>query len=408
MTAYWGCARRPLQAALKAIVVAALPLALAACNAMPNNGPLAGDIVSASDNKGKTFRHKQKYPFDVVDMDTNVASIVSAYRSPAFNKTFGLGKGGANPTIGVGDVLHITIFEAGPDGLFSTKDNKATPVIVTVQPDGRAPVPYIGSVQFAGRTLEAARGGIVEALKTRAVEPDVLVTLAENGSRTIAVNGVVGRPSVVPMGLTSERVTEVIAKAGGPVKAPYDTTVTLTRSGKTGKAQLSTLIEQPSENVYARPGDQLFLTYEPQTFTVLGSTGVSAQMPIEASSISVVEAIARAGGPNAALANPAGVFIFRYEYGAVLKSVLGDQRFHELYSKGMHANAQDLYPIVYRIDMLKPDAYLVGQTFPIRNKDVVYMARHPTADLLRFLAVVGGTAGQAAGVARSVQLIQSN
>ena len=102
-------------------------------------------------------------------MDPNVASVVAAYQSPAFNKTFGLGNGGVNPTIGVGDVLQITIFEAGPDGLFSTQDNKATAVTVTVQPDGRAPVPYIGSVNFAGtdargrqeldrRVAEDARG----------------------------------------------------------------------------------------------------------------------------------------------------------------------------------------------------------------------------------------------------------
>ena len=74
----------------------------------------------------------------------------------------------------------------------------------------------------------------------------------------------------------------------------------------------------------------------------------------------------------------------------------------------MKANAQDMYPIVYRIDMLRPDAYLIGQTFPIRNKDVVYLARHPTADLLRFMATVAGTAGQAAGVARNIQLMESN
>ena len=407
MQAFQGCARRSLRATLKAIIVAALPLTVAACNLMPNNGPLAGDIVSASYNKGKTYRQKQKYPFDVVDMDTNVTSIVSAYRSPAFNKTFGLGRGGGNPTIGIGDVLQITIFEAGPDGLFSTQEKKATAVTVVVQPDGRAQVPYIGSVQFAGNTLDAARNSIVESLKTRAVEPDVLVNLAENGSRTVTVNGVVGKPSVVPLGVSPERITEVIAHAGGPIKAPYDTLITLTRDGKTGRALLQTLVDQPNENVFARPDDQLFLTYDPQTFTALGSTGKSAQVPLEAASVSVVEAIARVGGADPLLANPQGLFIFRYEYREVLKSVLGEQRFQELYSGGMYANAQDMYPIVYRIDMLKPDAYLIGQTFPIRNKDVVYLARHPAADFLRFLSVVSGTAGQATGVARNIQLIQN-
>lgn len=382
----------PRFTARKIVAVVLTPLLVAGCNAFPATGPLADQIVAASDNKANTYRQKQKYVFDIVDMDTNVASVVSGYRSPAFNKTFGLGNGGVNPTIGVGDTLQITIFEAGPDGLFSTQDNKATAVTVTVQPDGRAPVPYIGAVNFAGNTLEGARNSIVESLKTRAVEPDVVVTLAENASRTISVNGVVGKPSVVPLGLSSERLTDVIAKAGGPTNPPYDTMVTLTRGGKTGKALLQTLVDRPKENIYARPGDQLFLTHDPQTFSVLGSAGKAAKIPLEAASINVVEAAALAGGADPSRANPKGLFIFRYEYADVLRSVLGEQRFRELASKGMHTNAADMYPIVYRIDMSSPDAYLVGQTFPMRNKDVLYLAQHPSVEIFRFMAAVAQTA----------------
>jgi polysaccharide biosynthesis/export protein len=375
-------------AARKVAVVVLAPLLIAGCNVFSSGGPRADQIIGASDNKAQPHYQPQKYVFDIVDMNPNVASVVAAYQGPAFNKTFGLGNGGVNPTIGVGDMLQITIFEAGPDGLFSTQDNKATAVTVTVQPDGRAPVPYIGSVNFAGNTLEAARNSIVESLKTRAVEPDVVISLAENASRTVAVNGVVGRPSVVPLGLSSERITDVIAKAGGSTNPPYDTMVTLTRGGRTGKALLQTLVDRPRENIYARPGDQLFLSNEPQSFTVLGSTNTSAKIPMGAASISVIEAAALAGGANPQRANPKGLFIFRYEYADVLRSTLGERRFQELASKGMHSNGQKMYPIVYRIDLSKPDAYLVGQTFPVRNKDVVYLAQHPSTEIFRFMSAV--------------------
>ncbi|MDQ6436225.1 polysaccharide biosynthesis/export family protein [Mesorhizobium sp. LHD-90] len=397
MRAFEGRAGSALCALRKVVAVAAIPLLVAGC--FPSTGPGINAIVAASSNKANTsYRQKQKAVFDIVDMDQNVASIVSAYRSPSFNKTFGLGGGGGNPTIGVGDIVQITIFEAGPDGLFSTQDNKATNVTVTVQPDGRAPVPYIGSVQFAGNTLESVRGSIVEALKTRAVEPDVIVTLSENASRTVAVNGVVGKPSLVPLGLSGERLTEVIAKAGGPTNPPYDTFVTLTRGGRTGKALLQTLIERPKENVYARPGDQLFLTHDPQTFSALGSTGKSAQIPLGAASINVIEAAALAGGANPERANPKGLFVFRYEYGEVLRSVLGEERFRQLASKGMHANGSDMYPIVYRIDLSQPDSYLVGQNFPIRNKDVIYLAQHPTVEIIRFMTAITQTVVVARGI----------
>ncbi|MBS3648939.1 polysaccharide export protein [Pseudaminobacter sp. 19-2017] len=375
--------------AKRLFAVAAVPLAMAGCTVFPSDGPLADQVVAASANKGQTpQRVKHNTVFDVVDMDPNVAEIVAAYRSPAFHKTFGMGGGGGNPTIGVGDVLQITIFEAGPDGLFSTSDKKSTEVVVTVQPDGRAQVPYIGTLRFAGNTLESVRGTIAEALKTRAVEPDVIVTLATNASRTVAVNGVVGSPSLVPLGLSPERVTEVIAKAGGPRNPPYDTYVTLTRGGRTGKALFQTLIEQPKENIYISPGDQLFLSFDPQTFTVLGSTGQSSKIPLGAASISVIEATALAGGAKAERANPKGLFIFRYEHAEVLRQVLGERRFAELAAKGLRSNQDDMYPIVYRIDLAKPDSYLVGQTFPIRNKDVLYLAHHPSVEISKFLATV--------------------
>lgn len=368
------------------------PIVLSACTLTPSDGPLAQDIVSGSANDGKTIRTQpdasHKYVYDVVDIDPDVAAIVSAYRAPSFSATFGLGKGSVSPMIGVGDVLQITIFEAGQDGLFSTQDTKSTNVVVTVQPDGTAQVPYLGSMRFAGSTLESVRAAIVNSLKTRAVEPDVILTMTENASRTVAINGSVGKPSVVPLGLSAQRVTEVIAHAGGPTEAPYDSFVTLTRNGKTSKALLQTLIDQPGENIYARPGDQIFVTHDPQTFSVLGSTGKSAKTPMGAATLSVIEAVALSGGAQQANANPKGLFVFRFEYEAVLRQVLGEQRFRELATRGIHASTTGMYPIVYRVDLSKPESFLTGQTFTIRNKDVLYLSRHPSADFYRFMQMI--------------------
>jgi polysaccharide export outer membrane protein len=50
-----------------------------------------------------------------------------------------------------------------------------------------------------------------------------------------------------------------------------------------------------------------------------------------------------------------------------------------------------MYPIVYRIDLSQPDAYLIGQNFPVRNKDVLYIAQHPSVEIFRFMAVVAQT-----------------
>ena len=132
---------------------------------------------------------------------------------------------------------------------------------------------------------------------------------------------------------------------------------------------------------------------------MLGSTNTSAKIPLTAASVSVIEAAALAGGADPHRANPKGLFIFRYEYGEVLRSVLGERRFQELAAKGMQIQRRKTcIRSCIAIDLSKPDAYLVGQTFPVRNKDVIYLAQHPSTDVFRFMAAVT----QVAVVARTV------
>jgi polysaccharide export outer membrane protein len=373
-------------------------IVLAGCGSIPNNGPIASEIVESSDNKGKTYGVAADYIFDVVDVDTNNALVAAQYQPRVLQQTFGIGGGAITPNIGPGDLLQITIFEAGPDGLFSTASNKSTTFSVTVQPDGNASIPYVGSIKFAGGSLESVRSKIASQLKSRAVEPDVIVSLVQNASRTASVNGTVGKASIVPLGLKPERVMEVLANAGGPQGAPYETYIALTRKGKTGKALVQTLVSDPSENIYVRPGDQFYVSVEPQTFSVLGSTGKSAKIPFAAEKVSLVEAAALAGGSDISLADPKGYFVFRYEYAGVLKSILGEQRFEELKQKGITSNGNGMFPMVYRIDMRKPENYIIGQTFQLRNKDVLYLSRHPSSDIIKFMSLLSSTLNVARGV----------
>jgi polysaccharide biosynthesis/export protein len=379
----------------------ALSASLAACGTIANDGPVTSEITSAANNKGIQAQSTVGVVFDVMDVNENVAATVSKYRPRILSQTFGFGGKTGNPTIGVGDVLQITIFEAGPDGLFSTKDNKATSIPVTVQPDGNASLPYVGPFHFVGNTLESARTAIVAKLKTRAVEPDVTVNLTENASRSVSVNGAVGKPSSVPLGLSSETIMEVIAKAGGPRDAPYDTYVSLTRKGKTRTVLLQNLISDPSENIQVRPNDLLFVTKEQQTFSTLGSFGKSAKIAMDAGAINLIEAVALAGGADQALADPKGLFVFRYEFEEVVVNLLGKERFNKLISEGMVANGKGLYPIVYRVDLSSPSSMLVAQNFLVRGRDLIYFARHPSTDFLKFMRLISTPLG----IVRSVSAL---
>src|SRR5690606_35919021 len=139
----------------------------------------------------------------------------------------------------------------------------------------------------------------------------------------------------IPLTPAGNRVTEVVAQAGGPTQAPYDTVITVTRSGRTASALMQSLLTSPAENIFVRPGDQIFLTYDPQTFTVLGSTPKVGKVPFQAESLTLVEASALAGGGDASTADPKGYFVFRFESEYVYKSLVGATRFEQLVAAGM-------------------------------------------------------------------------
>lgn len=364
--------------------VVALMLTLVGCGSVPTDGPLKSDVLSEATRDIKS----NSFVYDVIDVDLTIANYVASYKPLALEKMFGFGGSASTPVIGIGDTLAISIYEAGPDGLFSSADQKSITLKVVVQPDGNAPIPYVGSFRFAGKTLEKARGSIKTALEGKAVEPDVIITLADNASRTVSINGSVAKASVVPLGLQGEQLTEVIAKAGGPTKAPYDSYVTLSRGKKSSKVLFQTLIDNPKENIYIKPGDQIFVTYDPQTFTALGSIGKIGKISFDAANLSLIEAAALAGGSDGNIADPQGYFVFRYEDERIARLVLGENRFIHNLKRGMYPNRDGRYPIVYRIDMTKPQSYLIGQTFPVNTKDVVYLSRHPATDLIKFMRLV--------------------
>jgi polysaccharide export outer membrane protein len=386
--------------AVGAAVTLSFGMTAGCSTAVPNNGPVALMVENSGVTKSSYKIPSVGTAYDVVKVDERVANNVTALGAPSLVRTFGLGGAPGTPVIGVGDELQVTIFEAGPDGLFSTNEHKSTTVPVVVQPDGHGQIPYAGSVLFAGKTLEGARQEIAQALKAKAVEPDVIVGMSKNISRTASVQGAVGNPQIVQLGLAPAPLSSVIAMAGGPQKAPYDTYVTLTRGRKTSTVLLQSVIDNPKDDIYIVPRDKIFLTYDPQSFTALGASVKAGRIPFETSTLSLVEATALAAGAQPTLADPKGYFIFRYEYEAVYRQVVGESRFEELLSKGMMANKDGLYPIVYRIDMTDPQSYIVAQSFPVRSKDVLYLAHHPATDFVKFTTIIATPISIARNVAQ--------
>ncbi len=109
-----------------------------------------------------------------------------------------------------GDTLFILVWKE--EGLASE---------VIVRPDGRTSFPLVGSLEAAGRTVEAFEQAVTERLARFIPEPVVTATVRQVTGNIIYVIGQVLRPGAFPMSRNVD-VVQALALAGGlnPYAAP--------------------------------------------------------------------------------------------------------------------------------------------------------------------------------------------
>ena len=141
---------------------------------------------------------------------------------------------------------------------------------------------------------------------------------------------------------------------------------------------LDSVIQDPKQNVYLQPGDVVTALHQPLSFTTLGATGKNEEINFEAQGITLAQALGRMAGVRDAQADARGVFIFRFEEPGVLK----------VEGQPLPKTPEGKVPVVYRVDLKDPRAFLVAQNFPMKNKDVVFVANAPAAELQKFLNIL--------------------
>ena len=134
----------------------------------------------------------------------------------------------------------------------------------------------------------------------------------------------------------------MIAAVGGAQAPVHEVFVRLSRGGVTATIPLQQLVSDPGEDIYAEPGDVLTLIRLPQTFSVFGATGRNAEIPFDADTINLAEALGKSQGLRDDLAKPEGVFLFRYEPTAIVRAL------DEPIATGTRGR---ISPIVYRFNL---------------------------------------------------------
>ena len=265
-----------------------------------------------------------------------------------------------------------------------------------VAADGAISVPYAGRVRAAGRTSAEVQQTIEALLADKALGPQALVIVRKSAANAVTVAGEMVAGARIPLSPGGDRLLQVIAAAGGTTTlitpsvygavtpSIHEIFVRLSRDGVTATIPLARLVADPVEDIYARPGDVLTLVRVPQTFSVFGATGRNAAITFGAEKLTVSEALAKSQGLRDDLANPNGVFLFRYEPIGVVRAL----------DQPIATRAQDgVSPVVYRFDLADANTYFLADRFPVKDRDIIFVADAGAAQVQKLFTLLSSVTG---------------
>lgn len=363
----------------------ALAISLAGCTSLGSSGPRSGAVRNAS---GEAVSGAKVQIVEVTD--TVARRLVQSSRHTSFVDAFNEGSGRAL-IVGPGDVLDISIWESPPAALFGTSVSDARLAGATgvarntalpeqmVREDGKIAVPFAGEIQAAGRSLQQIQREIAARLKGIANLPQVIVRLARNNTTNVTVVGEVENNLRMPLTAKGERLLDALASAGGAKQPVGKTTIQVSRQGRVASLPLDVIIRDPQQNIRLQPDDVVTAYFQPYSFTALGAIGANAEVPFEGTGLTLSQALGRIGGLRDDRADVKGVFIFRFENPKLLDPAT---------IEGATLTPDGKIPVIYRVDLSNPASFFSAQSFPIDNKDVIYVSNAPGADLQKFVGIV--------------------
>ena len=155
--------------------------------------------------------------------------------------------GGSSYKIGVGDVLHVSVWE---EPQFTES--------AVVRPDGMISIPLLSEVVVAGLTPEAAETMLTSRLEKFVHKPRVTVIVEEIHSRMVYITGEVQRPGAYPL-IDTMNVVQLVSRSGGLTDFAKSKQVYVLRAGSGTRVRIDyrKLLkgQSPEQNLELVPGD---------------------------------------------------------------------------------------------------------------------------------------------------------
>lgn len=174
--------------------------------------------------------------------------------------------------------------------------------------DGTLPFPYCGRIVVGGVTLAAATDAIRDCLLDGVlVDPQVNVRVEEYRSQRVDVLGAVAKPGAVYLQDGSPTLRAVLGQAGGVQAEKSNGSVMIARGDERITVPVDGLGSDAGSMV-VRAGDVISVD-QGLMVVVIGSVSKEGEVPF-VEGMTVLQALARAGGPNA-VANLGAAYVLR-------------------------------------------------------------------------------------------------
>ncbi|MEP3053439.1 MULTISPECIES: polysaccharide biosynthesis/export family protein [Rhodobacterales] len=350
-----------------------LALGLAGCSTLPRGAAVDNEILREADDENAGFAI---YP-------VTKAFLPSVATWPATNtKSYNWIKhshGAATNIIRAGDVVNLRVWDSDANSLLTGPSEPAADLgDSVVSPAGSIFVPYVGKVNIAGRSPDAARSVIQRSLESISPSAQVQLSLAAGRGNSVDLVGGVSTPGNYPMPNNDFSVLSLIAAGGGVPKDMRNPQVRLQRGHTVYGTSIDHLYENPSLDTRLRGGDKVIVEEDDRYFLSLGAAGSEAQFRFDQAQVSALDAVSIIGGVNDTRADPKGILILReYSDAAVRPGVRGPRQTR----------------VVFTLDLTSSDGLFSARNFPIHHKDLVLATESPVTNARTILQLIGASFG---------------
>lgn len=218
---------------------------------------------------------------------------------------------GPENAIAAGDLLNVVIWDSEESSLFTGRGQNTKMSGLKVSAGGTIFVPFVGVVQVAGLSENAARTRIQRKLIEVAPSAQVQLTVTKGARGSVSVVSGVDRPGSYPVEDGHFTILNAVAAAGGAASTTGNPQLRLIRGGKTYVQSLNTVLENPNLDTILRGGDKISIESDQRYFRSLGAATREAIIPFDRPKISALDAMSMIGGLDARSADPKGIMILR-------------------------------------------------------------------------------------------------